>query len=177
MALKTNSEVVRDRIQEYIRESVSEEEMEGVEYPFPAVARYVMDSFEFYCKGKTPVYNMQIYFDEWLTGLPFGIGDFYLGNMKSAKDILGDILEETEEERNRFTNEQAEHLLSSLIYRELLKGIRDFDKHKEYWKYGMVDLCKNGRFIETMTLEKAKEFISKDMTGEYEYYFRKREIH
>ena len=100
-------------------------------------------------------------------------------NSKVVRDRIQEYIRESvsEEERSRFTNEQAEHLLSSLIYRELLKGIRDFDKHKEYWKYEMVDLCKNGRFVETMTLEKAKEFISKDMTGEYEYYFRKREIH
>ncbi len=130
MALKTNSKVVRERIQEYIRESVSEEEFEGIERPFPEVARYVMDAFEFAVRGKRPVYNMQEYFEPWLKGLPFGLGNYYIGCYESAIDILGDILEETEEERNRFSQEQAEHLLASLIYRELVKGMNRYDKSK-----------------------------------------------
>ena len=130
MALRTNSKVVRERIQEFIRESVDVEEFEGLKHSFPEVARFVMDSFEFAVKGRRPIYNMQEYFEDWLQGLPFGLGNHYVGCYKNAIDILGDILEETEEERNRFSQEQAEHLLASLMYRELLKGIAIYDRTK-----------------------------------------------
>lgn len=41
---------------------------------------------------------------------------------RSAVDDLGAILEETEEEKARFTEQEAEQLLTDLIYRELTKG-------------------------------------------------------
>ena len=131
MALRTNTKVVRNRIREYIRQHVFTEDFEGTAETFPVVARYVMDSFEYCCSGLRPVYNMQVYFEKWLPGLPScGLGDFYLRSYENAIDILGDILEETEEERKRFTYEQSEHLLTSLIYRELLKGIKEYAKKK-----------------------------------------------
>ncbi len=56
-------------------------------------------------------------FKEWLQGLPLALGDYYYN--QSAIEILGNILEETEEERNHFTEEQAKEKLTYLLYREL----------------------------------------------------------
>lgn len=52
-------------------------------------------------------------FNYWLRGLPRGLGDFCLCK---AVDDLGAILEETEEEKARFTEEQAAEKLSNMIY-------------------------------------------------------------
>ena len=64
--------------------------------------------------------NEQEVFVEWCAGLPSIIDTCYYYN-RSAVEDLGDILEETEEERNRYTEAQAEETLSRLIYREVRK--------------------------------------------------------
>lgn len=61
--------------------------------------------------------NFGIFLD-WARGLALG-GLFLYYYNTSAKDILGDILEETEAEREKYTEQQAEETLSRLIYREL----------------------------------------------------------
>ena len=60
-------------------------------------------------------------FADWCAGLPSVLDTLYFYN-RSAVDDLGAILEETEQEKNRYTEQQAEQLLTSLIYRELQKG-------------------------------------------------------
>lgn len=57
-------------------------------------------------------------FKEWCQGLPSALDTCYYYNRSAIKD-LGDILEETEEERNRFTESQAGEKLTYLIYREI----------------------------------------------------------
>lgn len=60
-------------------------------------------------------------FAEWASGLALGGLFLYYYNVSAVK-VLGDILEETEEERNRYTEEQAESLLTLLIFREVSKA-------------------------------------------------------
>lgn len=62
-------------------------------------------------------------FADWCAGLPSVLDTLYFYN-RSAVDDLGAILEETEQEKTRYTEQQAEQLLTSLIYRELQKGER-----------------------------------------------------
>ena len=58
-------------------------------------------------------------FNYWVQGLPSAFdASFMLGR---AVDDLGEILEETETEKNRYTQEQAEKLLTVLIFREIKK--------------------------------------------------------
>lgn len=60
-------------------------------------------------------------FLEWSRGLPLPIFDYYnFGG--DAKKILGDILEETEEERGRFSESDAENMLTRIIYNRLVKN-------------------------------------------------------
>ena len=58
-------------------------------------------------------------FKNWLQGLPSIFRPrYYVG---VAVEILGDILEENEYEKSRYTEDQAEELLTKLIYREITK--------------------------------------------------------
>ncbi|MBP5412257.1 MAG: hypothetical protein J6Y47_03255, partial [Bacteroidales bacterium] len=65
--------------------------------------------------------NHQECFIAWLSGLPSIFDSCYYYN-RSAKDDIGAILEETENEKNRYTEEQAADLLSRVIYREIVKA-------------------------------------------------------
>lgn len=60
-------------------------------------------------------------FREWAAGLPLPIFDYFNFN-GDAKKILGDILEETEEERDRFSESDAENMLTRIIYNRLVKN-------------------------------------------------------
>lgn len=62
--------------------------------------------------------SLQNLFTEWASGLACGgLFDYYYN--VSAVQVLGDILEETEEERSKYTEAQAEKMLTYLIYREV----------------------------------------------------------
>ena len=71
-----------------------------------------------YRAGRIGKYSL---FCDWMAGLPsaFPISDdIFLG---SAVDWLADILDETEEEKARYTEEKAEATVCNLLYRELTK--------------------------------------------------------
>lgn len=71
----------------------------------------------------------QTLFIEWLQGLPGVIdtGSYYL--RPNAKTIVADLLEETETERDKYTETEAENLLSYLIYREVKSEVnRQYSK-------------------------------------------------
>lgn len=59
-------------------------------------------------------------FVNWCQGLPSIIDTCYYYN-RYAKDDLAIILEETEEEKNKFTEEQAQEKLTHLLYREIFR--------------------------------------------------------
>lgn len=60
-------------------------------------------------------------FKDWASGLALG-GLFCYYYNRSAVDDLGGILEETEEERSKYTEAEAEEMLTRLIYREMSKA-------------------------------------------------------
>ena len=60
-------------------------------------------------------------FTDWCQGLPSVLDTCYYYN-RSAVEDLGAILEETAEEKARFSEPEAERRLTWLIYRELSKG-------------------------------------------------------
>lgn len=61
-------------------------------------------------------------FEFWAQDLPSAFNfDYYLCGQ--AIDDLGNILEETEEEKNDYSYQQAEELLTYLIYREVKKSV------------------------------------------------------
>ena len=75
----------------------------------------------YYIAGRASKSEM---FMDWMQGLPkaFPVADDIF--LRSAVDFLGTVLEETEEEKNRYTDEKAEKLACSLLFRELEKGAR-----------------------------------------------------
>ena len=64
--------------------------------------------------------NYKMFFTEWCQGLPSILNtDYYVKPI--AKKIIMEILEESEEEAEKYTEEEAETLLTHLLYREIYK--------------------------------------------------------
>lgn len=129
--LRTNSKQARANIMAYIRQdidylmerdsTISEESSDA------EVCRVIWDIFESE-KYYTDEYirrhsiSKQQVFTDWAQGLALG-GLFCYYYNRSAVEDLGDILEETEDERNRYTEQQAEEMLTRLIYNEIQRGL------------------------------------------------------
>lgn len=88
---------------------------------FKKVAKAINDRFydEKVKYDSTNATRQQLFYD-WCQGLPSFLDTCYYYN-RSAVDDLGAILEETEEEKARFTEQEAAEKLTYLIYRELNK--------------------------------------------------------
>lgn len=129
--LKTNTRKARENIRQYILDIYEPEDytnnnIDTNKQTFEEIAEVIKEVFKleklnnenarqyYYRKN----YSMYEIFKEWCQGLPSIIDTCYYYNRSAIKD-LGDILEETEEERGRFTEEEAEEKLTYLIYREI----------------------------------------------------------
>ena len=130
MALRTNSKIVKQRILDYIM-SDSDYIQERAEYDGivldtespAAVCSYMWKIFQLEKPYKTDYMirrgiSEYTVFQDWAAGLALGGLFLYYYNI-SAVDLLGDILEETETERNKFTEDQAEEMLTRLIFRAI----------------------------------------------------------
>lgn len=120
--IRTNSKKARENIREYIRNKY-----DGESYNFPettdfnTIAANILDVFhEEKPRNKG---NEQEIFMEYCAGLPTILDTCYYYN-RSAVDDLGEILEETDEEKAKYSEQDAEKLLTYLIYRELVKATR-----------------------------------------------------
>lgn len=136
--LRTNSKKVYEKIDNYIIETAKEyiyEQYTGSDGSYYIKDRYmniemvndlfsvILDIFsqeylkhnKQYLTGRVSKYTM---FKDWASGLALGSTFLYYYNV-SAVDLLGDILEQTTEERNKYTEAQAEELTTQLIYRRL----------------------------------------------------------
>lgn len=129
--LKTNTKKARENIKNYILKNFHPEDYAG--YPgeftgdaknFEDVKKFIIDIFKKEYAQPRHEHEKKInyipdavLFTEWTQGLPCVLScDYYI---HSAVDDLGDILEETVEERKRFDERDAEERLAYLIYREL----------------------------------------------------------
>ena len=130
--LRTNSRAARENLQRYITESVGDYLQECAAYDgkkidlssFHDVAAAIYETF---CNEFKPGYYSRRGIPEnetfcnYAQGLPCGaLFDYYL---HSAVKTLGDILQETDAERSRFTETDAENMLTILIYREIKKAL------------------------------------------------------
>lgn len=126
--LKTNSKKARENIQQYIinhftPEGYTDENIES----FEIVAAFILKTFRSekystkedfrYYKGCEP-----LAFRDWCQGLPSVLDTCYYYNRSAVEDVAT-ILEETEAEKNRYTEEKAENLLTTMIYCELTRGL------------------------------------------------------
>lgn len=136
--LRTNSKKAIANLRSYIVENIGQELfdelVESKEYQMPDKKSSfdVTADFIYFCFKKEMLeHNLQYkagriseleLFERWAQGLASAFNfDYYLGGQ--AIDDLGDILEETEEERNGYSYQQAEELLTYLIYREVKKSV------------------------------------------------------
>lgn len=126
--LKTNSKKARENIRAYIVDRFDPCGYDVNQQPetFAETARIILDTFQQekpYSLQYIRVKGLSEYtvFHDWCAGLPSILDTCYFYN-RSAVDDLGAILDETDAEKARFTERDAENRLTWLIYRELIKG-------------------------------------------------------
>lgn len=131
--LKTNSKEVCNKIRDIITECYNDSaEYYGFEgrkmaTTYSGICKDILDAFHIEkvlhnCAYKAGRISLQDLFVDWMQGLPtaFNVADdiFYHGD---ALDYLGELLEQTETEKARYTTEKAEKTACYLFYRELTK--------------------------------------------------------
>lgn len=125
--LKTNSKQAKENIKLYIIErfDCSGYEVENEPTTFDEIATFILNTFknEMVKFDKRKLTEKE-YFFEWCQGLPSVLDTCYYYN-RSAVDDLAMILEENETEKSKYTEQDAEQLLTHLIYRELKRGLKE----------------------------------------------------
>lgn len=129
MGLKTNSKKAMLNLQEYIVEHCDGTN-HGIETPetFAECAAFIYNAFrteKYHLIEDYRYYhnNEQLAFIDWCSGLPSALDTCYYYNRSAVQD-LGAILEQSEKEKERFTESDAELLLTQLIYREIKRGVK-----------------------------------------------------
>lgn len=132
--LKTNSKKARENIRAYIVINFDPSNYDLTKAPesWPEIAAFILETFraeKYYSLEYMRAKNIseQRVFAEWAAGLPSVLDTCYFYN-RSAVDDLAAILEETESEKARYSESDAEKLLTYLIYRELLEGAKKHEK-------------------------------------------------
>ena len=126
--LKTNSKKARENIHNYIIDN-----FDGANYTdtppteWHEIAVFIYECFrseKWNCKQDFQYYRNNEWkaFLDWCSGLPSVIDTCYFYN-RSAVEDLGNILEETEQERKQYEESAAENLLTMLIYNEIRKEV------------------------------------------------------
>jgi hypothetical protein len=124
--LKTNSKKAKENIQKYIVDHFSPEGYTDTPpEEWREIATFIIETFrseKYHLKEDFRYYgNCEMdAFADWCAGLPSVLDTCYYYN-RSAVDDIATILEETTEEKKRFTEDRAEWLLTYLIYSELIK--------------------------------------------------------
>lgn len=120
--LRTNSKAVKERVRAYILENTNSDELG--ENPTQAEAfQYIAKTFirAEYSNAWQRKRNLQEAFTWWAQGLPFNFCDFFYN--VCAVDLVGDWLEQTKEERNKYTEQEAEKLACYLCFSQLYDSI------------------------------------------------------
>ena len=122
--LKTNSKKTRENIRAYVMAHFNPENYTDTPpETWPEIARYILETFrhEKYCLIQDFQYyqhNERAAFADWCAGLPSLLDTCYYYNRSAVQD-LGEILEQTEAERSKHKESDAERVLTYLIYHEL----------------------------------------------------------
>ena len=125
--LKTNSKQARENIKQYIIENFTPENYtDNPPQEFEQIATFILDCFrseKYHLPEDFRYYhnNEKAAFADWCSGLPSVLDTCYYYNRSAVEDVKN-ILEETDAEANKYTEQQAEELLTSLIYRELTRA-------------------------------------------------------
>lgn len=129
--LRTNSKKATENLKKWTVDHFNADDygdFNGDENNFSDCAKYIYRVFlrEKY-EGAEHYYrntSMQDIFADWCAGLPsvLNTADYYY--TRRAVDVLGEILEETNEEKARYSQTQAEKLLSALLWLHISKAAR-----------------------------------------------------
>lgn len=130
--IRTNSKQARQNVRDYIRAHY-----DGSNYDFPEpetwpeLAAVIMETFRAEHWSRPEDYRYykteQRSFESWAAGLPSIIDTCYYYN-RPAVDDLARILDETPDEASRYSEQDAERLLTYLIYSELVRGAAKAEK-------------------------------------------------
>ena len=127
--LKTNSKKAKENIRNYIMDNFTAENYTDTPpTEWHGIAVFIYDCFrsEKYNRPQDYRYyngNEWKAFLDWCSGLPSVLDTCYFYN-RSAVEDLGNILEETAQERSKYSEEQAERQLTALIYNEIKKEVK-----------------------------------------------------
>ena len=133
--LKTNSKKVIEKVRKYCVGSWNDyaegeglPTVESFEVPSVEILKNCINEKLCFEKEKRLVFLKHYYsnsffaaFEDWCKGLPSSIDTCYYYN-RSAIDQLGDWLEESEEEKSRYSESEAEKKITYLLFRELTKN-------------------------------------------------------
>ena len=126
--LKTNSKKAIENIKNYIVNNFDfcnyEDGATQEPKTFEDIAKFIYKCFieEKRYNNDNYKYSEQATFFDWCSGLPSIIDTCYFYN-RSAVDDLAIILEETDAEKQKYSESDAEKLLTNLIYREIKKAL------------------------------------------------------
>ena len=121
--LRTNCKKAIENIRRYIVENVDFSGYDrGVDVSdWKAVKKEIWNIYtDEVGKWREKQIGRQNAFFEWCQGLPSVLDTCHYYN-RSAKNDVAEILEENEAEKEKYTEEEAEKLLTWLIFRELSK--------------------------------------------------------
>ena len=122
--LKTNSKQVKEKIKEWIINNFEWSNYEGY-YKKPETYEEIKGTIARICwdeKGwQVSKFHQSLLgmFKDWCEGLPslLNTASYYCHG--STVDLVGDILEQTQEERAKYDEAEAESLMTYLIYKEI----------------------------------------------------------
>ena len=130
---RSNSKEVNNLIRDFVMEHFND-----VYYPdnkdylpdldtsnYNDVSKVVLDVFYQEKVKHDKAYNAGIVsrytlFEEWVSGLCSALPSEYYYNV-SAVDLLGGWLDQTDDEKSKYSEDQAERMITKLLYRELTK--------------------------------------------------------
>lgn len=120
--LRTNSKKAVENIRAYIFKYFDGTNYDLTAANFEEAAKHIYNTFKAEKGYEIKRIGENAAFTDWTQGLPSIIDTCYWYN-REAIDDLGIILEETEEEKAKYTEEKAEILLTALIFREIRKAV------------------------------------------------------
>lgn len=121
--LKSTHHKVLEKIHKYITENVDHEYFDITSDPdFHTACKLILSACE---NEKQHIQYSSRFsmFREWMQGLPSAFNAMYFYNV-SAVDLLADWLEETENEKSKYSESEATERITRMLFRELQKGER-----------------------------------------------------
>ena len=123
--LRSNSKAVTEKIKKWILENVDfsgYDEWATLDCSnYRDVCRALLETCEkekFYSRYPSKAAMLE----DWFCGLPSVLDTAHYIYRANAVDMLGEWLEETENEKARYSESDAEKMISRLLIREILKG-------------------------------------------------------